>query len=74
MKIKLNGDEELIDVEETSVVNGKKREVVVITGASAGLGRAIVRRNDFINRNFFGLSVCPKNFQLVNFVPSPGMT
>ena len=44
MKVKLNGDEALIDVEKTSTQDDKKPEVVVITGASAGLGRAIVRR------------------------------
>ena len=44
MKVKLNGDEALIEVEETPAVNNKKPEVIVITGASAGLGRAIVRR------------------------------
>ncbi|MGI8788862.1 MAG: SDR family oxidoreductase [Pyrinomonadaceae bacterium] len=43
MKVKLNGDEALIEVEETSEREGKP-EVVVITGASAGLGRAIGRR------------------------------
>ncbi len=45
MKIKLNGDEALIEVnEENSAQVGKKTKVVVITGASAGLGRAIARR------------------------------
>ena len=44
MKVKLNGDEALIEVEETPADTNKKPEVVVITGASAGLGRAIVRR------------------------------
>ncbi len=44
MEIKLNGDEEQIEVKKTSGENNKKPEVVVITGASAGLGRAIVRR------------------------------
>ncbi len=44
MKVKLNGDEALIEVEETPANNNEKPEVVVITGASAGLGRAIVRR------------------------------
>lgn len=44
MKIKLNGDETLIEVGENSVGGVKKSEVVVITGASAGLGRAIARR------------------------------
>ncbi|MEP7037515.1 MAG: SDR family oxidoreductase, partial [Acidobacteriota bacterium] len=44
MKIKLNGDEALIEVEENPTQENKKPEVVVITGASAGLGRAIVRR------------------------------
>ena len=44
MKVKLNGDEALIEIEEKPTINNKKPEVVVITGASAGLGRAIVRR------------------------------
>lgn len=44
MKEKLKGDEALIEVEENSARKDKKPEVVVITGASAGLGRAIVRR------------------------------
>jgi len=43
MKIKLEGDQELIETDENSTREGKP-EVVVITGASAGLGRAIVRR------------------------------
>ncbi len=43
MKEKLNGDEELIEIDENGRRKGKP-EVVVITGASAGLGRAIVRR------------------------------
>ena len=43
MKIKLNGDKELIEVDENERREGKP-EVVVITGASAGLGRAIARR------------------------------
>jgi len=42
-KIKLNGDEALIPVERTAPPNGKP-EVVVVTGASAGIGRAVVRR------------------------------
>ena len=42
MKVKLNGDEELKEINENEPQ--KKPEVVVITGASAGLGRAIVRR------------------------------
>ncbi len=45
MKIKLNGDEALIEVnEENSAQASEKTKVVVITGASAGLGRAIARR------------------------------
>lgn len=43
MKIKLEGDQELVETNENSIREGKP-EVVVITGASAGLGRAIVRR------------------------------
>lgn len=42
-KIKLNGDEVLFPAERTNPPDGKP-EVVVITGASAGLGRAIARR------------------------------
>jgi short-subunit dehydrogenase len=42
-KIKLNGDEALIPVKRTSPPNGKP-EVVIVTGATAGVGRAIVRR------------------------------
>lgn len=42
-KIKLNGDEALIPVNRTNPPNGKP-EVVVVTGASAGIGRAVVRR------------------------------
>ena len=42
-KIKLNGDEALIPVERTTPPDGKP-EVVVVTGASAGIGRAVVRR------------------------------
>jgi len=38
MKVKSNSDKELLEFDES------KPEVVVITGASAGLGRAIVRR------------------------------
>ncbi len=43
MQEKLNGDKELVEIDETSP-RQEKPEVVVITGASAGLGRAIVRR------------------------------
>ena len=43
MKIELNGDEALIEVDENKRREGRP-EVVVITGASAGLGRAIARR------------------------------
>ncbi len=43
MKIKLNGDESLIPVKITPPENGVP-EVVVVTGASAGVGRAVVRR------------------------------
>jgi len=42
-KIKLNGDRVLFPVKCGSLRDGKP-EVVVITGASAGLGRAIARR------------------------------
>jgi short-subunit dehydrogenase len=42
-KIKLNGDEALIEVNRSLSPNGKP-EVVVVTGASAGVGRAVVRR------------------------------
>ena len=42
-KIKLNGDDISVELKEISDPP-KKPEVVVITGASAGLGRAIVRR------------------------------
>ena len=42
-KIKLNGDDISVELKEISD-QPKKPEVVVITGASAGLGRAIVRR------------------------------
>ena len=45
MKIKLNGDEALIEIEkEISPKDNGKPEVVVVTGASAGVGRAVVRR------------------------------
>lgn len=43
MKIKLNGDESLIEIEPYKA-NGRKPETVVITGASAGIGRAVARR------------------------------
>jgi short-subunit dehydrogenase len=42
-KIKLDGDEQLIEVRRTSPPNGRP-EVIVVTGASAGVGRAVVRR------------------------------
>ncbi len=42
-KIKLNGDAESVELKQVSD-QPNKPEVVVITGASAGLGRAIVRR------------------------------
>lgn len=42
-KIKLHGDEALIEVERRQPPHGKP-EVVVVTGASAGVGRAVVRR------------------------------
>lgn len=42
-KIKLNGDEALIEVNRSPSPNGNP-EVVVVTGASAGVGRAVVRR------------------------------
>lgn len=42
-KIKLNGDEALIPIERAHSPSGKP-EVVVITGASAGIGRAVARR------------------------------
>ncbi len=42
-KIKLNGDEALIPLERAAPPDGKP-EVVVVTGASAGIGRAVVRR------------------------------
>ncbi|MBA2503433.1 MAG: hypothetical protein H0V27_11180, partial [Pyrinomonadaceae bacterium] len=42
-KIKLGGDERLIEVRRTPAPDGKP-EVVVVTGASAGVGRAVVRR------------------------------
>lgn len=45
MKVKLNGDEVLIEVNEDNSAKGRNtKKVVVITGASAGLGRAIARR------------------------------
>lgn len=43
MKLKLSGDESLIPVDITPPENGKP-EVVVVTGGSAGVGRAVVRR------------------------------
>lgn len=43
MKVKLNGDTALIEVEPQQL-NGNKPETVVITGASAGVGRAVARR------------------------------
>ncbi len=42
-KIKLGGDKRLIEVRRTPAPDGKP-EVVVVTGASAGVGRAVVRR------------------------------
>ncbi len=42
-KIKLNGDEQLIEVRGSRPPGGRP-EVVVVTGASAGVGRAVVRR------------------------------
>lgn len=42
-KIKLDGDERLIEVRRTRPPGGSP-EVVVVTGASAGVGRAVVRR------------------------------
>lgn len=42
-KIKLNGDEALIPLERGAMPSGKP-ETVVITGASAGIGRAVARR------------------------------
>lgn len=42
-KLKLNGDEALIKVRRKHPPDGKP-EVVVVTGASAGVGRAVVRR------------------------------
>lgn len=42
-KIKLNGDEALFEINQLPSSN-KKPEVVVITGASAGVGRATARR------------------------------
>ena len=45
MKVKLNGDEALIEVEnEASPKADGQPEVVVVTGASAGVGRAVARR------------------------------
>ena len=45
MKIKLSENEDLMETETKSLSNkNSKPEVVVVTGASAGLGRAIVRR------------------------------
>ncbi len=45
MKVKLNGDESLISVKkEISPKENGKPEVVVVTGGSAGIGRAVVRR------------------------------
>ncbi len=41
--IKLNGDEQPIEVKRNPSRDGKP-EVVVVTGASAGVGRAVVRR------------------------------
>lgn len=43
MKVKLNGDTALIEIEPQRL-NGEKPETVVITGASAGVGRAVARR------------------------------
>jgi len=40
-KIKLNGDEQLIEVRGSRPPGGRP-EVVVVTGASAGVGRAVV--------------------------------
>lgn len=42
-KVKLNGDEALIEIKRSGPPNGVP-EVVVITGASAGVGRAVARR------------------------------
>lgn len=42
-KIKLNGDEQEIEVKRLPPPGGRP-EVVVVTGASAGVGRAVVRR------------------------------
>jgi short-subunit dehydrogenase len=42
-KIKLDGDEQLIEVNKQRQPRGKP-QVVVVTGASAGVGRAVVRR------------------------------
>ncbi len=42
-RVKLNGDESLIEVKRTGPPNGVP-EIVVITGASAGVGRAVARR------------------------------
>ncbi len=42
-KVKLGGDEQLVEVQKTSSPNDVP-EVVVVTGASAGVGRAVVRR------------------------------
>lgn len=42
-KIKLNGDKALIPIERDAPPDGKP-ETVVITGASAGIGRAVARR------------------------------
>jgi NADP-dependent 3-hydroxy acid dehydrogenase YdfG len=42
MKLKLNGDEQLIEIKQRELRG--KHETVVVTGASAGVGRAVVRR------------------------------
>ena len=42
-KIKLNGDELPFEIKRTRPPGGAP-EVVVVTGASAGVGRAVVRR------------------------------
>ncbi|MBA2339866.1 MAG: SDR family oxidoreductase [Pyrinomonadaceae bacterium] len=43
-KIKLDGDEQLIEIKNRKVLPRGKPEIVVVTGASAGVGRAVVRR------------------------------